>query len=228
MKARRHLRRSVLPAILLAAALVLACGDDEKSGEVSDGTSPTAATGSPTTGTGAGEDALPAGEHMSAGFGTAVTFTVGEGWQKPVDLPDILVLERPRTAQKPLIDIAFVRPAEAYNPTEAQLVLGRAPADFVSWIGSHRLLKVEDEKAVSIGGLTGTQLEITGDAEDDFHLFRLSDGDYSLRYNDHFSVAVLNAGDSQVLIMYESELPADFDNIEADAEEILATLEFEE
>jgi hypothetical protein len=56
----------------------------------------------------------------------------------------------------------------------------------------------------------------------------LSDGDYSLRYNDHFSVAVLNAGDSQVLIMYESELPADFDNIEADAEEILATLEFEE
>jgi hypothetical protein len=222
------MRTAAAIVLVMAAAAMMGCGgDDESDDGGEDAPTEAAATDSPTEATsGGGTGALTPGEHTTEEFATPATYTVGEGWEAFVDNPDFFVMERLRTAEEPVLFIAFLRPEEAYNPTETTLELGPAPADFAQWLQDHRLLEVVDMREVTLGGLMGTQFEVTTDTFSAVNLFKTSDGDFDLRFQDHISVAVLDAGDSQVLVMYGSDLPTDFDRIEADAEEVLASMEF--
>jgi hypothetical protein len=228
MSGKRIVRPLLAGLIVAIGLLLVSCGGDDDGGDETAATSPAATDATTTSTTGAGGGGLSAGEHTSEGFATAVTFTVSDGWVNPVDNPDFFVIERSRTAQAPLLYVAFLHPGQAYNPTETALELGPPPEDFVAWIESHRLLQVEDKKSVSVGGLDGTQFEITTDNFGDFGLFETSDGQVEARFQDHLSLIVLGAVGSQLIVSYGSELPTDFDAIEADAEEVLATVQFGE
>ena len=213
---------------LITAVAMSACGDDD-GGQATEATSsPESASKAPVEPTTAGDEAFPEGTHTSEGFGIPVTLTVGDGWKRPVDDPDFFALEYPRKVDAPFGYIAFLLPTQTYNPTESNLVLGPPPTDFVGWITNHRLLNIVDTKDVILGGLEGTELEITMSTVSDFPLFKLSDGDYELRFEDHIRMLVLNAGGSQVLVTYGSDLPTNFDDFEPMAEDVLATVEFAE
>jgi hypothetical protein len=79
-----------------------------------------------------------------------------------------------------------------------------------------------------LGGIEGTEYEITIDNVEDVPLFEQSDGEIGTRFNDHFRIAVLGPPGSQLLVMYGADIPPNFAAFDPLAKEVLATVEFEE
>ena len=213
--------------ILASAILTAACGgDDEDSPEPTPSPEPSEAT--QVTTSPASRDSLPAGTHTSENFGISVSVTVGDGWKRAVDAPDFFVVEHPRAVDGPFGYIAFIRPEQVYNPTESTLELGTPPSDFVEWFKTHRLINVIETRDVTVGGIQGTELEIATETFSDFGLFKISDGDYELRFEDRIVMIVLEVSGSQLLVSYGSDLPTNFDAFDPAAQDVLASVEFSE
>ena len=225
-----RLLRDVLTvfALSLAAIFATGCGDDDANDPGATPTTQPASATPPGGSMGTGNRELQPGTYTSEQFAVPVTLTVGEGWEVVVDRPDIYVVEHPAAEDGPFGFIGFLLPEQAYNPTETNLVLGPAPEDFVAWFSSHRLIDVVSTEPVTLGGLTGTRLDLAIDQGERFDILETSDGPIEVRFRDRFAVAVLDANERQLLVMYGSDLPINFEAFDSVAQAVLATVTFNE
>jgi hypothetical protein len=141
--AARWRRRLALP--LLAVALA-ACGSS----------SPTAAPASPLP------SALPAGTYTSQSFQPAVTFTLPDGWTKPVDSASYLEL---RPVGSDVTGIFLFRDAQAMSqdpgcPDTPEPGVGATSSELAAWIRERPGLLVSEPRLASVGGLSGTGLDL--------------------------------------------------------------------
>ena len=147
-RARRWLARQWLARLSLAilAVALAGCG----------GSGPTTAPASPPP------SALPAGTYTSASFQPAVTFTLPDGWTKPLDSAAYLEL---RPAGSDVTGIFLFRDAQAASqdpacPATPEPGVGRTSSELAAWIRERPGLLVSDPRLASVGGLSGTGLDL--------------------------------------------------------------------
>ena len=146
--------------VVCLSLLLAACGQDEaptatdgkeSSPEATETTSEPQAlqTGGPT-----GRALLP-GTYTTARFEPKVTFTLEDRPGARSDLPDILSLGKDQNAF-----FSLFKPSEVIDPNTQEPVA--VPADLLAWLQSNPNLEVGEPTPATIGGVTGTQLDITG------------------------------------------------------------------
>jgi hypothetical protein len=150
--------------VVVSLSLVLAaCGQDESPKTTGTGEPSPEATetfsepqvlepGGPT-----GRALLP-GTYVTARFQPAVTFRLeeapGSRWSLEGDLPDTFGLGKEDTAF-----LTLLRPSKVIDPKSLEPVA--APSDLLTWIRTHPNLAVANPRSASIGGIEGTQVDIT-------------------------------------------------------------------
>lgn len=205
--------------LILLAALIVACGDDESTPATEEPTDAATATASPASGNGTGQT------FSSSQLPISVTVATPDGWEQPLDadLPDLFAVVDPGIGY-----IDFVQPTQVYNyPTEAQSELSGPPADYVAWFNENPFLTVVATEDVTVGGLQGTRLEITNLDNESFALFKLSEGsDYDLSYGDHSHIHILNTDGTQIIVICGVESTNSFGEFKERCAEVLATVEF--
>jgi hypothetical protein len=164
-----RLVRTCFLAVLVAAVLTVgACGDD-------DDQEPATATRETTAGASSGAEAaeplprapgpLTPGAYVTEVFEPTMSFSLGRGWR-------VLAPETPTFATlvhggggEPLL--AFVRPVRVVDPERRyprgvpESGLLPIPDDLAGWLARHPLLKAGERKTVTVGGVRGTQIDIT-------------------------------------------------------------------
>lgn len=144
--------------------LLAACGQDEtpKTAQTEE-PSPEAAetttapqvlpTGGPT-----GRALLP-GTYVTGRFEPKVTFTLedqpGARWRADGDLPDVMSIAKEQNAF-----LTFLKPSQVIDPTTQEPVA--VPADLVTWLQNNPNLEVGEPTPATIGGVSGTQLDVSG------------------------------------------------------------------
>jgi hypothetical protein len=121
------------------------------------GGSPAPASPAPTT----ARAALPAGDYASSAFRPAASFTLPEGWLVAGDGPDFLSLQ-PATSDA--VGVYLFRSPKAASQDPACPVapaqnVGATAADLVAWIVALPGLVVSEPVPVTLGGLSGQQLD---------------------------------------------------------------------
>jgi hypothetical protein len=152
--------------------------------------------------------------------------TAPPGWEQPsdADLPDLFAVIRPGIGW-----VDFLQPTQVYvYPTETQSELTGPPADYVTWFNENPFATVVATEEVTVGGLSGTRLEVTNPNNEPFALFKLSDGsDYDLSYLDHIYAHVLDANGTQIIVSCGVERAGpEFTEFAETCDDILATVEF--
>ncbi len=215
----------LLLLLILVAVLATACGDDDSESTAIE-TSPAVSTSPTKAPSATGGDDTSDGVHASSQLPISVIVTTGEGWEVPedADLPDIFAVVQ---TEFPLGYLDFVQPTEVYNyPSISESVVGDPPADYVQWLNDNPFDIVTASKDVTVGGLQGTRLTIANPDNESFSLFKLSEGDYHLSYQDTDYVYVLDADGTQVLVICGTDNGRDFAEFQTTCEEAVATAEF--
>lgn len=100
---------------------------------------------------------LPAEDWSLGLFVPALSFSVGDGWQVDyAETKDYLAISRDEYAP----EITFHNVKDVYNPEKTtEENIEPAPDDMVAWFENHPNLDVTEEEEVTIGGVSGTQLD---------------------------------------------------------------------
>ena len=165
------MRKSLLALLVALIVTAGACGDDDDEDrtpatqETSTGETTTEAVAEPLPRV---PGPVPPGAYTTAVFKPTVSFTLGRGWR-------VLAPESPTFAtlvhgadQDPLL--AFVRPVRVVDPGRRyegevpQDALLPVPDDLVGWFARHPRLKTSGRKTVTVGGVRGTQIDISIEA----------------------------------------------------------------
>jgi hypothetical protein len=123
-------------------------------------------------------------------------------------------------------NLSFLNPTKVYKPLDpaADEQLLPAPKDMAAWIRDHPELKVEKTESVTIGGVPGTQFDVSvsGDAA----LFRVADNDLFLATENENRVIVLEdvAGET-VVIVVDGKKPQ-MEEFLPEAQRVLDTVRF--
>jgi hypothetical protein len=218
------MKKFALALPIVIAAVFVACGDDDDA-ETTAPTSP-AASSPATSGT------PPAGDgetFSSSQLPISVTISPGPGFFVPedADLSDIFAVAQTGSTGG---YIDFVQPTQVYTYTsETESEVGEPPADFVQWFNDLPFPTIADSQEVTVGGRQGTRLEIKNTDNEDFAVFKLSDGsNYDIDYLGSGSLYsyVLGESGNQVLIICATESPNNFGTFKSTCEDALATVEF--
>jgi hypothetical protein len=132
--------------ILLVSALVAACGGSNSSA------APSAPAAVP----------LSAGPHTTTAFEPAVSFTLPEGWEKPLDT-DLMVTLRPAGSEVDTVNLfRDVRAASqaADCARGAEPGVGSTSSELAAWIKGLPGLEVSNPTLASLGGLRGVSLDV--------------------------------------------------------------------
>ena len=213
----------ILGLLILLAALTVACGDDESTPAAEDPTDATTATASAAGGDGTGE------AFSSSQLPISVTVTPGAGFFVPedADLPDLFAVVQ---TDFPNGYTDFLQPTQVYTYASAtESELSSPPADYVQWFNELPFPTIVESQEVTVGGLQGTRLEIKNADNEDFALFKLSDGsDYDLDYLGPGAIFayVLDAGGTQVVVICGTQNASNFGEFAGTCEDVLATAEF--
>jgi hypothetical protein len=152
------------------------------------------------------------GKYATDEFEPAMSFTLDKGWQIGVQAREVLSLVAPDIGVPPKgapdtgpPSLSFVNPAKVYKPLDpsAGEQLSPVPKDMAAWIRDHPELKVEKSEPVTIGGVSGTQFDVSviapkgGDAV----LFRVADSEFFLANEKENRIILLEdvAGDTVVI-----------------------------
>ncbi len=124
----------------------------------------TACGGSPAAPAGDGPtpSPMPAGTYTSSGFQPAVTFTVPDGWAKPVDSAPYLQLI---PAGSEVLGIHLFRDAVAASqdpacPATPEPGVGGTSTELVAWLRGRPGLDVGPPLMVTVGGLRGVSVDV--------------------------------------------------------------------
>jgi hypothetical protein len=217
------MRNLILFGLLALLTFAVACGgddDDDSGGDDRSATSPAAA--SATTADDVGVPATIASEN----FSPAVTAEVGASWVVEIDEPGIFVLRHDQDEEGPLGYIAVSYPRKVWSYDG--LVQEDVPEDFVSWVRAHPRLTILGEQPVTVGALSGTQLEIAANQPSDFSFLDDDGGTFDVNYSDHFILTIFETSEGPLANFIGPEQATRFDAFVAVAQPVLDTMEFEE
>jgi hypothetical protein len=175
-----NLKKLALAVAISLAAIVVACGGDDDDEAT---TAPTSAAASSSALPNATDDDAREG-FSSSQLPISVTIDVKAGsFEVPTgaDLPDLFAIAE-TGGSGGYID--FVQPTHVYTYTsETESELGDPPTDYVQWFNGLPYPTIVDTQDVTVGGLSGTRLEIKNADNEPFGIFKLSDGsDYDINY----------------------------------------------
>jgi serine/threonine-protein kinase len=111
------------------------------------------------------EGSLEPGKYHSDEFEPAFSFDIGEGWVVPTpERPDLLDLALAGTQDQLMPSLlGFYRTREVFDPRDpTQQTLVSAPdgvKGWVEWFRKHPDLDTEEPKAVTVGGVSGMQID---------------------------------------------------------------------
>ena len=109
---------------------------------------------------------LPAGEYLTDEFKPAFSFGVDEGWQVySTETGDSLVIGQPEN-----VGLGFRTIHKVYDPQDPGFNTLPAPDDMVAWFQKHPHLDAEEPVPVSVGGVPGTQLDVSVSSAPDNYL----------------------------------------------------------
>lgn len=217
------MHRLIMRLFILLSALAVGCGDGDSDGgstETDAATATASAAGDGGTGETFSSKQLPISVTVSPGAG----FFVPED----ADLPDLFVVVQ---TDFPNAYIDILQPTQVYTYVSAtESELSSPPADYVQWFNELPFPSIVESQEVTVGGVQGTRLEIKNANNEDFALFKLSDGsDYDLDYLGSGAVFayVLDAGGTQVVVICGTENASNFGEFaRKTCEEVLAAVEF--
>jgi hypothetical protein len=221
------MNRALFLVVVLIAALLVACGDDDDESNGGEATTPgvtEADSATPTKEAGAADTVF-----SSSQLPIQVTVTAGDDFINPeeADVIDVFVIVQP---QSPGGWIDFLQPTQVYYYTsETQSELRDPPTDYVQWFNDLPYPTIAETAEVIVGGVQGTRLKITNSDNEDFALFRMTDGtDYELDYTGSGAVVayVFNVNGTQVLSICGTEAAAAFSQFEPTCDEVVNTAEF--
>ena len=166
------MRKSLLALLVALVVTAGACGDDDDE-DRAPATQETS-TGETTTETAAAEPLppvpgpIPPGVYTTGVFKPTASFTLGRGWRVLAPESATLATLVHGADQDPLL--AFVRPVRVVDPDrryEGEVppdALLPVPDDLVAWLAQHPRLMTSGRKEVTVGGVSGTQIDISVEA----------------------------------------------------------------
>lgn len=108
---------------------------------------------------------LPAGAHTTTSFQPVTTYTVPAGWVNPTDVADYFNLfPATDTSQSNGVHLFHNPQPLSQDPTcpsTAQAGVGTSSTELVAWIRSLKGLNVSQPALVTVGGLPGTQIDVS-------------------------------------------------------------------
>jgi hypothetical protein len=116
---------------------------------------------------------LPAGEHKTSTLRPAVTYTVPAGWTNFEDRPGNFLLFKQADPQDGTVGGSYigiyqdVRAAAVDCTENRQPNVNSEPADLITWYRSIPGLVVSVPKHVTVGGLSGLQIDLSLKPDDD-------------------------------------------------------------
>ncbi|MDQ6681674.1 MAG: hypothetical protein M3Y88_00185 [Chloroflexota bacterium] len=187
---------------------------------------------------------LKAGSHRTSAFSPAITFTLpAGGWVNREDASGVFPLE---SLTMPGDAIFFFRFPSASAPGGGQAPrVGNSVGDLTAWLGTLKVLEATKPTAVTIGGLSGQQLDVAIAKGTDTHpdgctvkvcvyLFSAVDPrayvtwkwDFGLAGPERVRLILLTARDGVVLIVIDSLDGTTFGPLVEAAKPILASVRF--
>jgi hypothetical protein len=209
-------------ALLTILLLASACGND---GDATSTTEPQATGASPTSAP-AERTAAPASARAvtSDTFQPTLTLQLGDGWQTVADLASEFAIEHdadvpgPTQAYVGAFNIGNVRSPDNFG--ELQPV----PDDFIAWLAAHKdIIVTGGPIEVTVGGVSGTQLDVRVDTNYDVPLF----DDFEFHFRDAARFIELDLPGENVVIVGGPFTQAYFEEAMAIAEPVLASVRFE-
>jgi hypothetical protein len=174
---------------------------------------------------------IEAGEHQSAAFNPFLTFdarafdygklsyTVPDGWANPEEDATLYVIAKQAQGEDASIWLLSDETAHVQRgpcpENEVDPTVGGSPDELAAWLGSLAGLSASAPKPVTIGGLSGVQLDLAVDAatartcpgatEPSVQVFADSDGrehDVSVHGDVPMRVYLLDLGDGRSLVIF--------------------------
>lgn len=219
------MRNLILLALLLLAALSLACGGDDDDGDEPEATTApaeTTASSSPSP----GQDGSHLQTISSENFTPAVTVDVSAGWVVEIDTGGIFVLRHDQNDEGPLgyVGMSYPRKVWSYDG----LIQEDLPDDLVAWVKAHPRLTIRGEEPITIGGLSGVQLEIGADEGEDFKFMDDDEGTFDVHYSDHFILNIFETDEGPLAMFVGAEQATRFEAFAQVAQPVVQTMEFAE
>lgn len=105
---------------------------------------------------------LPAGSHATTAFSPAVTFTLPEGWEKPLDT-DLMVTLRPAGSEVDTVNLfrdarAASQAADCARGPEPGV--GTTSSELAAWLRERPGLVVSNPTMATVGGLRGVGIDV--------------------------------------------------------------------
>ncbi len=209
------------------ALLLSACDDDDEGAGGDSSPDATDSTGeaTPTVSGGA-----TGGTFSSSQLPIPVTVTASEGFTVPeeADISDLFAVYQP---EFPNGYVDFLQPTQVYSyASGARSEPVDPPADYVQWFNDLPYATVVETQTVTVGGRQANRLEMKNADEEEFAIFKLSDGsDYHFDYlgQTGFVYAyVIDVNGTQILAMCGTEIHNNFSEFAATCEEVVSSAEF--
>jgi hypothetical protein len=196
--------------LALAVALSFACGgDDDSAGDAS------------ATGETAAADTR---EITSEQFSPQLTVTLSIPWEVEVDEAGVFALHRGVAEGIPEGEIGILYPRSVFS--HDGLEQEDLPPDLVEWLKAHPRLEVLAERDVTIGGLSGTELELQSDEFDAWALFLDDLGEAHVDYNEHFLLSIVETDEGPLAVWLTPDEPGRFDAFVPDAQAVVDSIQF--
>lgn len=179
---------------------------------------------------------LPAGEYATSLFTPGLTFAVvGEGWRvRYPELPDVFDIGQAASG------IGFLNVRTVFDPSRAaEEVEKSAPQDMVAWIRQHPNLDADEPSPVTVGGVSGTRLDVgVSSAPKDYPkhcslpcvpLFQLSDQvSFWMGEGERYRVIVLEGVTGETVTIAIGGPAEEFETFFPKAQEVLDSVEWKE
>jgi hypothetical protein len=228
-------RRSGFVVILAALVLVGgACGSGGGSADGGPEAETTAENGQARAIPGPNKPLTP-GEYETGLFTPGFTFSVGEGWLVGYpELPDVLFIAR---GASPL---NFINVQQVFDPSRpGEEIEEPAPEDLIAWLRRHPNLDASEPSPVTIGGVSGTRLDVVVSSTPKKYpghcgmpcvpLFRISDGNsFWLGKGERDRVFILEDVGGETVTILIGGPPEEFDSFLPRAQEVLDTVEWKD
>jgi hypothetical protein len=181
---------------------------------------------------------FPPGQYVTDQFKPTMSFTLGGNgeWQIGAQLPDILNITpvdfvAPKGQPDLPPSLSIVSPREVYKPFDPSRdeELSPAPEDMVAWIRNHPDLKIEKTEPAIVGGVSGTQFDVSVVAENgsDALLFRVGGGsDFPLLNGNENRLIVLEDVVGETVVIVIEGTKAQMEGFLPEAQKVLDTVRF--
>jgi hypothetical protein len=208
--------------MFVAVLALVACGDDDNApgGTTTTAATTTTAPATPTANATATQIANTSSV-ASTNFQPKISFTA-PGWTVAEDAGNSFFVVH--QGSDGYASIFFLTFTEVIDPGTLQP--SPAPADLADWLRHHPALHIVDDQAVTVGGLSGTQLDFTSSTPGGVDLFSQPQGKLALYPEDAGRLIIVNGSGGTFVVIINPDKPANIATALQIAEPLIQSLRF--